>query len=78
MRSVHLWLIDLRASDEAICREPVFECNNLAARTMPNLRASPASQLRFGDLHEALSIPRVLENAGNPLCKPKSAVFAGK
>lgn len=68
----------LRVSDAAIRRELVFERNNLADRAMPSLRASPASQLRFGDLHEALGIPRVLENAGKPLCEPESAVFAGK
>ena len=67
-----------RASEAAIRRELVFERNNLAARAMPSLRASPASQLRFGDLHDALGIPRVLENAGKPLCEPESAVFTGK
>ena len=78
MRSARFRLIDLRASDAAICRKLVFERNNLAARAMPRLRASPASQFRFGDLHEALGVPRVLENAGNTPRKPESAVFAGK
>lgn len=78
MHSARFWLIDLRASDAAICRKLVFERNNLAARAMPSLRASPASQFRFGDLHETLGVARVLENAGNPPREPESAVFAGE